>query len=186
MERLGYDPLWLDEGILSRELLSQQCRELQQPGADQNAEHYRVAALQAFLSARDSLSDREVDVILKLGALDPDAVLRPNFAHSLIRFPGLTADQFEKVAASWDDNAFCKLVSRCRWLRILSSEEVSEQQLERAVHEGDAHVHRAVLGRGDLTPRVMKALADKGANRAVRNQAEQMLRSQRSRPDRGT
>ncbi len=184
LDRLGYDPRWVAGGLLSPESLRKQAAELDTPDGDKNTEHYRAATLQSFLDSREELTDTEVDTILELGRLDPLESFRPNFAHSLVRFPGLTDQQFDNISTEDDSDGFRRVVIRERLLRRLSREEPSSALLDEAIDLGDAHVHTVLLDRLQLDRGRVEQLSQHGANRAVRNRAAQMLNRKRNSDDR--
>ena len=179
--RLGYDPLWLESGILTHEDLARQMREISREGGDPSSEHYRAATLDEFLGSRETLTDAEIRVILELGTVDPDLGLRPNFAHQLIRFSGLTLQQFDLVAGQSTEPAFQKIVTRWRLLRRLAAGAPLAEVFDEAIESGDGPVHEAILERDDLTRMQVAVLAEKARNRGMRNRAQQMLRSKRFR-----
>jgi len=181
LERLGYDSLWLESGVLSVDLLRAQIRHFESADGDRNTEHYRNAALQAFLESRTQLTNSEVAWVLELGRRERDKVLRPNFAYSLVQHLGMSDDQFDRVARSHESEGFQRIVRRMRCLRALSSPGVGAGEIQEACEQGDAVVHRALLERDDLRRDHVTLLCTKGANRAIRNRAQELLASGRFR-----
>lgn len=180
LERLGYHVLWISSGVLTLGYLKRQAVQFDTPDSDQNTEHYSNAALQHYLNSKQKISDAEVASLLELGELDPEESFRSHYPHSLIHFAGLTDPQFDLVAAALDEEGFLRQVCRRRILRLLS-QKTSEQLFDRAIREGDADVHRAVLDRPELARHHLELLVTLGRNKVVRNIAVQLLRSRRFR-----
>ena len=173
LQRLGYDRLWIDRGVLRRASLLEQVRELESEDGDPNPEHHRGAILVAFLDGKSALSDDDVATLLQLAALDPDQTFRSSFAHGLIRFRGLTGGQFELVASQAVDRAFERVVARARLLRALDA--AAPTAISDALASRDGAVHIALLERRDLSIDHLQQLAKDGANKAIRNRALQLL-----------
>jgi hypothetical protein len=184
LDRLGYDPRWIASGLLSPEALRHQISEFNEPDGDTNTEHYRAATLHSFLQSHEELTDTEVETILELGRLDPNESFRANYAHSLVRVRGLTDEQFENVATANDSDGFQRIVVRERLLRRLGHEELSVALIDEAIEHGDAHVHAALLDRRVLDRTQVEELSQRGANRAVRNRAKQLLENRSHLGDR--
>ena len=180
---LEYDPLWLDLGILSPDALLAQFAEFQ-TGDDPNPEHYRYRTITAFLAAQPSLTDTLLDGISHLLRIDPDQLMAPAVrGHFLLPHPGLTNDQFERLAALPETQAQNpREVLRARFLRRLAAGEWTPELLDHCITRGDSVVQLALLDHPRLDRPTLSHLATNGCNKAIRNMAAQRLRSRRFPP----
>jgi hypothetical protein len=173
---LGYHPKWLEYGYLSDSFLQNQIERLRQ-GEDPHLEHYRYVAFQAILDNAQTLSDVEIARYIELAQLDADRSMGQGALSLLLRWYGLTDEQFQNLvnhpalAVDWVQ----KLAVRRNLIRIVHTRPFTDAMFEHCLTLGDSQIHRLLLNTIDLTQQI-EILAARAANRAVRNIAKQRLR----------
>src|SRR5690349_20670225 len=117
---LGYAESWLTFGFLSDDDLRTQ-RDAFTTSGDRSTEHYRYRSFCAFLSGRSSISDEELARYIELADLDPDQTMAGGALADLLRWRGLTHEQFEHLAThrSYQVDFLQRLVHRRRLLKAI-------------------------------------------------------------------
>ena len=173
---LGYANEWLELGLLDEAFLAQQLARYD-AGEDTNTEHYRWAAFQQLLLRRE-WSDNAIADYLKLARLDGDVSVATSAIIALIDHPSLSDEQLQQLDSTTGGSAVIeKRWRRARMLRELRFPIVEVKAFRRLALEGDAEVQQALLQRQDLPEAILELLQQKGANRAIRNQAAQRHRA---------
>ncbi len=172
---LGYDPCWIDGGVLASARLAEQLAHCRGPEGDPNVEHYRAAALADYLARNATLSDGQVAALLQVARAELARELQGHVFHALVKHRGLTSRQLGRVKDAWDDPAFRRVALREELLRSLRSRPVPASALDRAQAEGDSVVHAALLTLR-LREQRLAWLARHGASRSVRAQAKARLK----------
>lgn len=180
---LGYDTRWLEFGVVSEARVLAQAADARSEFGEREplSEHYRWAAFVEHVGGRERFSDEEVGRLLALCEADPDAAAGRAMFIRLLSHPGLTARQVEMAAGSALARECGNEISRARMLLRLRQGEWSADLLDEVVERGDGGVQRWVLEDSRVDRGVLMRLADRGANKAVRNMAAHMLGSRRFR-----
>ena len=183
LRSLGYTPLWLDLGIVSPEFVLAQIAELEQ-SKDKNQEHYRCEGFQVFLDSRESLTDEEIEGILRLTDDGPDRCdLRTDRIIGVIHSDLLTDQQLDQLGALPEvrEAPIQRRYERARLYRRLRREGLSDGVFRMIVDSRDSELQRRIIERPDLSRKHVESLAKSGCNKKIRNVAAQLLRSRRFR-----
>lgn len=178
LAELCYAPQWREYGFLSDDFLHEQVAEYRR-GEDTHTEHYRWRAFLAFLDAHDSLTDTQLRQYVELALLDD--VLTANAIIQLTAWGNLTDEQL----ADLQDNAALqrpdvqKRVTRAILLRALRAHEITDTIAATSIASGDREVHAALLSVPGVSYQHLIALSERGANKAIRAAATQLLQSRR-------
>ena len=97
LSRLDYSQKWLDCGLLTESMLTEQIKELDS-GDDDNTEHYRYRTLTNYLNFQSSFDDPTLRNIIELLRNDPDKSMASSATILLLKSKGLTNEQFDTVA----------------------------------------------------------------------------------------
>lgn len=172
---LGYPANWSEYGLVGLGFLAEQIAEFER-GDDQNTEHYRYASFCRILE-RTEINDLIVDRFVELVQTDPDEVMADAALGLLMKHPGLTTEQLNRLgghpafaAPHWQ-----RIYERTRLLRGLDAAELTKEFIDQCISCGDQYVQRKLLERR-LTDGQLIAPTDVGSNRAVRNLALTKLR----------
>ncbi len=178
---LGYTARWVELGVLTPQLLAAQVAELER-GEDRSAEHYRYGALMAFYGTRESFADAEVESLCAMLSEDPDPTMALAGLVAMSHLVRLTDAQFERVLASdllreaGRSGVGPRRAIEChRLLARVDEDGWTPELVTRALAEGLGFVHRELLEWDDIDRATLESLAEKGANKAVRNMARQRL-----------
>jgi len=174
---LGYTEKWLSSGILSSERLLREVKHFQSPSGDLYTEHYRAMTLSDFLSQADGLTNQEINSYLQLAYADKDGTMAHTAVLALLECPILTDEQFEILQHHSVVQLFktSRVYSRQKLLRAIDREGVTPEVIDECLDKGDNKVHRRLL-EFELGREVLEALTINGANKAIRNIAQQRLK----------
>lgn len=177
LDLMGYRPEWLEYGLVSEAFLRRQADEFA-ASDDRNTEHYRYAAFRSVLAGRAFLSDEELARYVGLARLDADVSMAGSALADLIRWHGLTGEQFERLSAHPAISAdFLQIgISRMRLMDRLRGGPLTDSLFEDCLASGDSVTQRLMLETSSIDRRQVERLAEGGASRAVRNMAAAMLR----------
>lgn len=180
LAELHYSAKWLEYGFLDALLLQQQV-ELYRTSDDRHTEHYRYAAFCAVLAAHKELDDRTVERFIELAEEDDDQVMAQSALGHLVRSPGLTDQQLQRLRShpAFAIPALQKLIERAQLLKQLDGAALTDDAFQRYVASGDAIVQQALLSRPDVSQCQLELLLDQAANRAIRNVVKDRLRRYR-------
>lgn len=175
---LGYDPRWIDYGILSAEELEAQV-ELFRRSSDKHTEHYRWRAFVEFFKRTDTLSDDRIERFLRINTTSADDILREPQLHALIRFQGLTDTQIRSLArhSLFEEPGLARVARRHRLLRHLDAPKLHRRIVEACLAANDSQVHSALVEHEGVPLWALRELTDRGANKSVRNRARVSSRS---------
>jgi len=96
LKTLEYNKIWLEDGILTIDLLNIQFNEYLK-GTDKNKEHYRYTTFSNYLQSRPFLSDCQLSSLLDAIQIDPDSSLAHAMALDILKTKSLQKLQFEFV-----------------------------------------------------------------------------------------
>jgi hypothetical protein len=181
LKTLQYDSSWLEWGILNEEFLHAQLEQLSESD-DKNSEHYRYVAFRAALSGEGDISDELIESYITLARLDEDEGMARAALVDLIRSPRLTATQFQGIGrhAAFTDSELTKLHTRQALLRELkAATAVTDSLFELVLSNGDSVMQRVLIDKHELSKERLEALNGRGANRAIKNIAKQLLQRRR-------
>lgn len=175
---LEYDPLWVSSGFLPPASLAKQARKFRF-GPDRNTEQYRYAAFCAVLDGRERLTDAEIDTFVALVLRDPDMVMARGALINLLRWDGLTPEQFAALRARPEcaEPVFVHAAERRELNDQLLTNGPSDGLLARALDGGETWLQRALADHPDATPGQLRRLAERGGSRAIRNVAAGRLKA---------
>ena len=178
----GYTDAWLRLGIVDDCFLRLQFAEFQE-SEDKNHEHYRCGAFLQFLGRKEDLSDEEVTAIVHLRDDGPDSVdLQVNRVIEVILSELLTDEQLEGLSrfpCVRESKTIQKKRDVCRALRQLTADGLTDEVFRAICDARDSYIQRRLFDRHDLNRQHVEWLAQHGGNKAVRNQARQLLESRR-------
>jgi hypothetical protein len=180
---LEYDRKWIAYGFLTESDLEKQYEQFLH-SQDQNTEHYRYASFSAFLSRHTVLTDEQINNFIELAALDPDQVMATAALGELLRFRQLSVSQFKYLC---DHPAFRKpALQKLIQIKVLihdlaQPDELTDADFETYFASRNPVVQTWLLSHPSMTRKYLERLGEGGANRAVRNQAKEMLNQQKFR-----
>jgi hypothetical protein len=178
LTKLGYTSKWIEYGVLSLEQLEKDLQNYQQPNGDRNTEHYRYRVLIEYVNNKSGFSNEELDHLLELIVEDPDPLMTRSFViFYLLKRDILTDSQFVAFGehALAREAKISKAYLNYDVLRRLRQDGLTSDVIARCIDDGDGQVHRKLLEYADLPRYAVQALAERGANKAVRNIAQKRL-----------
>ena len=180
LERLGYDPRWMDYGFLDPATLKAQIAELDS-GEDLNTEHYRYRSFLSVLTSRTTLSDREIDCYIELALSDPDINMGAAALRVLAEWPKLGEAGYIKISGH---EVFLRASMRGsmmwgRLIRALNSSSLTLEDCDSYLEAGNSEVQRVLIDKVKLSRAQLERLRSVGRSRAIRNMAAEKLRSKK-------
>ena len=177
LKKLGYDPTWLEYGLIDEDLLRLQSKQYD-ISADKNIEHYRYAAFRAFLEKNTVLDDTLLDIYVRLAQLDEDPVMAQSALILLIGWPHLTDSQLDRLSKhpAFVSPTTQRHIERTGLLRLLRASAVTDELFDRCIISHDEVVQRELLKRHDISHQQLEVFQVRGANKAIRNIAKQKQR----------
>ncbi|HSS47938.1 MAG TPA: hypothetical protein VLX28_03225 [Thermoanaerobaculia bacterium] len=180
LERLGYDPRWVDYGFLDPAILRDQIAELES-GDDTSTEHYRYRSFLAVLKSRATLSEKEIDGYIELAQADPDANMGEAALRDLAEWPNLGEEGYQKISGH---EVFLRASMRGsmmwgRLIRALDSSSLAPEDCDSYLEAGNSEVQRLLMDRVKLSRAQLERLRSAGKSRAIRNMAAEKLRSKK-------
>jgi hypothetical protein len=174
LAKLDYDPRYLEYGVLDIPSLMLQSEEFD-ASDDSNTEHYRHGTLARFFHELETIDPEQFERLLTLDVAESTTALRHDILHKLIRVPGLTQKQFDRVADLLTEDGAHRVVLRLRLLRLHRAAPSDPQVVDRCLREGDGTVHEALLDSSDASRATIEKLSEAGATKRVRNLAAERL-----------
>ena len=176
LAKLRYDPKWLEYGFVSEPYLDEQLAKYERDG-DEDAEHYRYDSFRRLLEAVSTLDDVTIDRYIELAALDEDQTMAQAALGLLVRHDGLTQQQLSRLRMHpiFASRELQASIEQTQLLRDLDSSNIADDVFERCVALGKGEVQRKLLSKSGISPQQLAAVADRGANRAIRNLAKNKL-----------
>jgi hypothetical protein len=180
LEKLRYDPRWLNYGFLDPASLRDQIAELES-GDDANTEHYRYRSFLAVLESRASLSEKEIDDYVELALADPEVQMGEAALRKLAEWPKLGEAGYIKISGH---EVFLRASMRGsmiwgRLIRALNSSSLTPEDCDSYLEAGDSEVQRVLMDRVKLSRTQLERLRSAGKSRAIRNMAAEKLRSKK-------
>lgn len=171
---IGYSAKWLEYGLLTQDLLSNQIHTFQNT-EDKSSEHYRYTAFRNYLAAKDSLTDKEFANYSELALSDQDRVMGGAALIDLFTKNCLSDNQFDKLIAHMKDlGEWTKNTAiRQTFLRKLKQEQLTDELFGECLEQGDAVVQEYLLGIANHEQ--ISALAITGRTRKIRTMAAHYL-----------
>ena len=181
LEMLGYDSVWLTSGFLDTEFLERQIAEYREED-DPDPEHYRSAAFDLWINAKERYEDAEIRQISFLLEVDPERDMALSVGCFLLKRNGLTDAQFQDLADTLErmsEGRRNKTVTRERSLRELKkTENMAPEVFQKYMALADSAVQEYLLQHfAERNEEFLETLVEKGAARRVRNMAGQKLDS---------
>lgn len=183
MAEVGYNAEWLALGIVDEPYLRTQYAKYQ-GSEDKNQEHYRCRAFLDFLARTQELTAVEIERIFALTDHGPDGVdLKKNRIIELLTSGLLTDEQLGALEDHPEvgQPPVQKQYRRQCILRRLEREGLTDEAFRQVSESKDSVLHEHVLDRDDLRCSQVLWLAEQGANKGIRNRAQELLRSRRFR-----
>ncbi len=97
LSRLNYSQHWLDSGVLTENILTEQIRELYL-GEDDNTEHYCYRTIYNYFQSQSSFDSNILRHTLRLLESDADKSMAGSATILLLKSNVLTDEQFDAVA----------------------------------------------------------------------------------------
>ena len=182
LKTLQYDSRWLEWRMLNEESLHAQSERFSESD-DKNTEHYRYAAFRAALAGEGTISDELIEHYFALVNLDPDQAMARAALVDLIGSPRLTMEQFQglRIVTIFADPQLTKIYARHELLRELkAADAVVDSLFDKVLSKGDSVVQRVLVDKRKLSTKQLEVLKERGANRAIRNIAKQLLQQRRA------
>lgn len=172
---LGYSALWLEAGLITSAFLDRQI-ETFNDGLDDHSEHYRYAAFLQWMDSKEYFTQDDISAFTVLIQEDGDSSMAESVAFRLLNHPHLTDEQFERLSsfiAEYADGSRSEKILRAVLLRRLQKRStVSPEEFAECLQKGDGAVHSYLLDAfSQNNPEFLYQLAEKGANKKVRNMA---------------
>jgi hypothetical protein len=173
---LRYSPQWLEFGLIDQSFFVKQFDEYQN-AEDKNTEHYRYAAFQKILRTQTSLTDRSLNNYIKLALMDENQAMAKAALVDLIKWSELSDRQLEQLRhhPAILERGLQKLITRTTLLRQLKSEPLTDELFAHLLSGKDSVIHQRLLDLTEPGSERLKQLEINGANRSIRNQAQQKL-----------
>ncbi|MFD0939534.1 hypothetical protein [Pedobacter boryungensis] len=100
--KLGYTNLWIDLGLLTKQVLNEQLKEFDKSD-DKNTEHYRYETFRKFLTIKKILTDNELSNYIKVAKSDEDEIMANSAILDILTEIELTNFQFDKVCSEIEE-----------------------------------------------------------------------------------
>jgi len=171
---LGYTVKWLDYGLLTQELLSEQLHAFRS-GDDKNTEHYRYGAFRNYLRTKETLTDVEFANYTQVASSDQNQVMAGAALIDLFTKIRLSDDQFDKLIAhlkalgDWPEN----MINRHTLLRKLKQQKLTDALFRECFEKGDNVVQEYLVGIADREQ--LQVLALEGRTKKIRSMALEQL-----------
>ncbi|AZZ92677.1 hypothetical protein EUZ85_18875 [Hahella sp. KA22] len=180
LHKLGYDEKWLAYQILDPELFKQQCQAYEENG-DSHTEHYRYAAFLHWIATRAAAPDEALNHFVELTLSDPDSMMGGSAFIQLLSASWLTDPQFDLLSRRAQElgNWTTDKVERVALMRRLRTGGLTPSLFRDCLQLEDSSLHEILLKRSDMDQDMMKALAEHGANKRIRNLAKQYSASKK-------
>jgi hypothetical protein len=94
---LNYNKLWLDNKILTIDLLQTQINEFE-TGTDTNKEHYRYRTFKNYLQTQSSLTNGQILQLFDIIKTDPDTSMAIAMGLDILKTKSLNIEQFQFAA----------------------------------------------------------------------------------------
>jgi hypothetical protein len=180
---LGYTDDWLRLGVVDSSYLASQYLEYQNSD-DQNPEHYRARAFERFIHTLDHLTKDQIEALFHLIDNGTDGWNLCEGRILEILLSGLLTDEqliwlskFPEVHNPPIQKRYHRILIECK----LKNDGLTDNIFEEICKSGDSNLHITLLHRKDIQLCHLQWLAEKGGNKAVRNQAKQFLCKMKSR-----
>ena len=180
LERLGYTMKWIDSGILTPEVLSEQVNSASE-NTDSKFEHERLGVLRKWISERIERSDIQIEAFIEIAQSDPDKNMSGSALMEMLDNGNLTSLQFERIASilpqfgGWTT----KRIDRAKIKRENSTIEIEDRIFEKCLSMKDASVYRWLIEHPKITHGQLKKLSELADSKAIRNRAKDSLKSRR-------
>ena len=131
LEDLGYTEKWIDYGLLTEEILSDQLSKFQND-EDQNTEHYRYGTFKHWLSLKNQFTELEIVQFIELALEDSDQLMSGSAVKDLFTHPKISDDQFNliKTELSKFGDWTVKLIQREELKKKIESEPLTEKLVQ--------------------------------------------------------
>lgn len=174
LESLGYHPTWIEYGLIDPATLKAQLDRFISDGR-RSPEHYRYASFKDFLGKRSHLDPDTLDHYIDLAERDPDISMGTAALIELLEWPRLTDQQLSALGANpaFQEEVIQRALRRTQYLRILASQELTEEIFQACLKSKDSVVQRELLESKKLSSDQLSTLSEQGANRAIKNIARQ-------------
>jgi|GEM_PF-2145471 hypothetical protein len=169
---LGYGPEWRERGFVDEAFLRAQGEQFRS-GVDPNAEHYRYGAFLRFLDRTEPMDREQIDRYCALAARDPNPAMSGSALVALLASPAVPVSEVRRLQATAQCSApfLQKVALRRTLLEELATGPPSDALVARCLESGDATVQLRLLETEGVSMETLTALAERGANRPLRNQA---------------
>ncbi len=173
LSMLGYNMKWLENGLLTKELLSAQVHTFQH-AEDKNPEHYRYACFRNYLADKERLTDEELARYIGLAMADEDRAIAGAALVDVFKTQ-LTHTQFHtlitqlEALGTWTST----VIARQILLRRLSQEVLTEALFEECFAQGDNVVQEYLIHVANREQ--LHILASKGRTKRIRSMALERL-----------
>ena len=178
MKQLNYHDNWLEMNFISQDYFNEQLTQYQ-TSDDKNTEHYRYAAFGHILKMRQSLTDGEVANYIELTQIDPDQSMAIAALIQLLKWSGLTDQQAIQIKQSpaFLNPTIQKIAAQQELLKQLDVPPLTAEIFELCLASKADFIQRKLFTCSELTAEQLGVLRQQGANRAIRNMANQKLLS---------
>jgi len=175
LNRLGFTEEWVDFGIVTEEYLLELYREILE-SEDKNAEHYRGWAFAEYLKSKSSLTNSEINNILRLKDAGPDKCdLKLDRIFSLLHSNLLSDTQLNELGdlAEVNERPLQKLYKRKKLIRSIKDKGI-DANFSQITDFNDPDVNDFVISSKDIKLEHINWFKDYASNKRIRNIAMQM------------
>lgn len=176
LKKFDYTKSWLDCGLLTLEILSEQ-EQLFNKGEDQNTEHYRFATCVHYLQSKKELSDLEFERYFMILQEDPNTYMAGSAVIEVFKWIRLTEKQFEVFpnrAIGFGD-WMQKIIFREQLLHQLKTKSHDMEFINSCIQNGDSVVQRYLLKQCDLNQDQLEQLSVHGKNKQIRTVSKEKI-----------
>ena len=179
IDELHFHPRWFETGFLPDAFFARQLAHFRS-GDDsgwQCLEHHRYAAFKTVLASHDDFNQEQLEQYIALCLLDEDQSMADAALIDLLRWRGLTSEQYAYLAQheAFSFAAAQKIIWRIRMRASLLLDSRSMALLDEILEKQDPTFERELVETVSLSTEQLEVLAEKGISRAVRNIARNKL-----------
>ncbi len=178
MDLFKYNQVWLEHNFLDEETLQEQLNAYK-AGQDSNLEHYRYLAFRKVLQTRSAMSNEQIAHYIMLAQVDDDAGVKQAALCDLIDWGGLRIEQLERLSQNplFALPLFQKRILRKQLFALLKKPQLTPDTFNCCIASMDTVVQKSLAKHLGLTRSQIEILAEKGANRSIRNIAKARLQN---------
>lgn len=180
LEELGYTDKWIEYGILTNEILTNQFSEFQKI-ENQHTEHYRYGTLKNWLNQKNKFTNLEINRFIELAFEDPNELMAGSAVKELFTHPDLSEDQFNLIKielskfGEWTDKLIQREVLKKRILAENVSDDLIQQCIVYRKSFNDNSLINLIIDKVDRIA-IIEQFTSNDFGKRIRNQASEKIR----------